>query len=77
MQSGIIYRGPSEIDGQPIVVIAIAKSRALLTNPISQFNSLFSGSWIQTEKGLLLLLFNDGKSLLLLGAIPMATHFSE
>ncbi len=26
-KSGIIYRGPSRIDGQPIVAIAIAKSR--------------------------------------------------
>ena len=36
MRSGIIYRGPSEIDGQPIVAIAIAKSRNTKTGDMVQ-----------------------------------------
>ena len=35
-KSGIIYRGPSQIDGQPIVVIAIAKSRNTKTGDMVQ-----------------------------------------
>lgn len=35
-KSGIIYRGPSLIDGQPIVAIAIAKSRNTKTGDMVQ-----------------------------------------